>query len=262
MRASPFARSLGAFALIGTVAFIALPARAYTFWSTPTSFLGTGEFHGPGANPENERLFAMVIRNMMFQTAVDFVTPFSNNGSREPNICADASATAPPDGKLSDGSLINENVNTCPAIIAGVKIVPAAVAGGRYQGEHVSVTLQNGDVVMAMDFAIDLGADGRSVTRFPFHGTTGEVTIPESLQTQMGGKGVDQAGKYPSGTRLRGRIGDFNHDGWIDGTILATGVLPLDSSFHPGQPYLIIRTFETDIPLQGQLTGNVKALSE
>jgi len=78
----------------------------------------------------------------------------------------------------------------------------------------------------------------------------------------MGGKGVDQAGKYRSGTRLRGRIGDFNHDGWIDGTLLAAGVLPLNSRFHPGEPYLIIRTFETDIPLDGQLTGNVQGLSE
>jgi hypothetical protein len=262
MRASPSLRRFGALVLIVTSISIAPPARAYTLWSTPTSYLGTGEFHGPGDNLENERLFATVVRNMMFRTSIDFVTPFSNNGSKEPNVCAEASANVTPDGKLSDGSLINENVDMCQMIIAGVKIVPAAIDGGRYHGEQVSVTVRNGDIIMSMDFALDLGTGERSVARFAFHGTTGEVTIPYSLQTQMGGKGVDQAGKYRSGTKLRGRIGDFNHDGWIDGTILAAGVLPLDSSFHPGQPYLMIRTFETDIPLQGQLTGNVKGLSE
>jgi hypothetical protein len=236
------------------------PAAAYTLWSTSETYLGTGEFQGPGVNQNNEPLFCTVIRNMMFVSDRDFVTPFENNGPQEPNIHGESQMSGTPDGKLSDGTLINENVDTCAAKIADVKILPAAIPGGLYMGEQVSATLDNGDVTMAFDIALDLGVGGKGVVRVPFYGTTGEITVPRSLQSQMGGQGIDQAGIYPSGTRLKGRIGDFNHDGWIDGTLVAAGVMPLDSPFYPGQPYVIVRHFETNIPIQGEWSGNVKAL--
>jgi hypothetical protein len=238
------------------------PADAYTLWSTSATYLGSGEFQGPGANLDNAPLFATVIRHMMFVNSRDFVTPFENNGDREPNICGAGQMTAGVGGRLSDGSLINENVDTCAAVIGGVKVLPAVIYGGFYMGEQISATQDDGNITMAMDLGIDLGVGARGVVKVPFYGTTGEVTVPTSLQTQMGGHGIDQAGIYPSGTRLRGRIGDFNHDGWIDGTIVATGVMPLDSTFYPGQPYVIVRHFETDIPIDGEWSSNVKALQE
>jgi len=236
------------------------PVAAYTLWSIPTSYLGTGEFEGPGATVATEPLFCTVIRKMMFVNDRDFITPFENNGPEEPNIRGELRMPGTPDGKLSDGTLINENVDTCATTVAGVTLLPAVIEGGLYQGQQVSATLDDGNVTMAFDIALDLGVGAHGVVRVPFYGTTGEITVPKSLQTQGGGKGVDQAGKYPSGTRLRGRIGDFNHDGWIDGTLVAAGVMPLDSPFFPGQPYVIIRNFETNIPINGQWSGDVKSL--
>jgi hypothetical protein len=108
---------------------------------------------------------------------------------------------------------------------------------------------------MAMDLTIDLGIGPRGIIKIPFYGTTGTVTVPPSLQTQNGDKGVDQAGKLPSGTTIAGRVGDFNRDGYIDGTLVAVGVMPLTSPIYPGQPFAMVRNFETDIPVGGLVVG-------
>jgi hypothetical protein len=246
-------------ALITGIALVA-PAAAYTLWSTSATYLGSGEFHGPGANLQNAPLFPIVIRNIMFLNARDFVTPFENHGARQANLCGENQPADGLHGRLSDGSLINENIETCAAVIGGAKVFPAAINGGLYIGQQVSATLEDGNITMAMDLGIDLVPGGRGVVKLPYYGTTGEVTVPLSAQTQMGGHGIDRAGMYASGTRLRGRVGDFNHDGWIDGTIVATGVMPLNSTFYPGQPYVIVRHFETNIPAAGEWSSDVKAL--
>jgi hypothetical protein len=232
--------------------------RALTLFSTPTSYLKTGKFVGPGAFDADQELFPVTIRNMLFVTERDFVTPFFNNGAEAPNILAEQKFRDPVDGKLADGTLINENVDIWPAKIAGVDVLIAVVAGGPHHGEQLSVVNDDGEVVMTMDLALDFGLGPKGVVHVPFYGTTGTVVVPKSLQTLSGGKGVDQAGQYPSGTTLTGRIGDFNHDGYIDGTLVSAGTLPLDSPFFPGQPYIIARNFETDIAIDGALFGVVR----
>jgi hypothetical protein len=235
------------------------PAMAYTMWSTTASYLGTGELHGPGLGSGSAQpLFCMNIRHLMFVTSADLIVPFENNGAALPNIVGELQVPGDLDGRLSDGSLINENVNTCAAVIAGRRVLPAVVQGGMYTGQVLLSTTSDGVFTIGMDLAIDL-TDGHTV-KLPLYGTVGEVTVPLSLQTQMGSKGVDQAGEYPSGTRLRGRIGDFNHDGWVDGTLVFEGVMPLDSPIAPGQPFVLVRNFETDIPIAGEWSGDVKSL--
>jgi hypothetical protein len=235
------------------------PAMAYNMWSTAASYLGTGELHGPGlGSGASQPLFCMNIRHLMFVTYTNLVVPFENNGADQPNIVGELQIPGNLDGRLSDGSLINENVNTCAAVIGGRKVLPAVVQGGMHTGEVLTSTTTDGVFTMSMDLAIDL-ADGHTV-KLPLYGTVGEVTVPQSLQTQMGSKGVDQAGEYPSGTRLRGRIGDFNHDGWIDGTLVFVGVMPIDSPIAPGQPFVLVRNFESDIPIDGEWSGDVKSL--
>lgn len=233
---------------------------AYTLWSTAETYLGSGIFHGPGVNTDNGPLFTTIIRNMGFVNSVDFVTPFVNNGAAEPNICGENEMNSAVDGKLSDGTLINENVEICSAMVAGTRMFVAVIDDGPYDGQQLTVTLNEGGVVMSFDLGIDIGIGPKGISKVPFFGTTAELTVPYSLQTLAGKKGVDQAGVYPSGTKLRGRLGDFNHDGWIDGTILAAGNMPLDSAFYPGQPYIIERHFETDIPVDGEVAANIKAL--
>lgn len=244
---------------------------AATMFSTADSYLGSGTFYGPGAYMEEEPLFPVVIRDMIWVTERDFVTPFVNNGAAPPNTSGeeqfyrDRPSGADPeqrrvDGRLSNGLRINENADISMSRIAGVQVLFAAVDGADYNGAQAAVAGDDGQVVMTMDFALDLGIGPKGVVRMPFYGTTGTLVVPHSLQTQMGGKGVDQAGRLVSGSKLTGRIGDFNADGRIDGTIIAAANLPLDSPIYPGQPYVIVRHFETDIPIDGSRYGDVKAL--
>ena len=124
---------------------------------------------------------------------------------------------------------------------------------GTFRGQQISVTQSNGDVMM--DLVLDIGIGERGLIKVPFYGTTGTLTIPRSLQSQSGGRGVDRAGPLQSGETISGRIGDFNGDGHIDGTIVAVGVMPLDSPVFPGQPYALSRNFETDIAHRGDGDG-------
>lgn len=250
-------RSVVCAALLATAALSAAPMQAATLYSTAESYMGSGRFYGPGAYTEPQPLFPVVIRNMVWITEKDFVTPFFNNGAAEPNIQAEKGTRGVVDGKLSNGLLINENADIYPSKVAGTDVIFAIVNGGPHNGLQVSSTTETGEVTMTMDIAMDLGVGEKGVVRLPFYGTTGSLTVPYSLQTQLGGKGVDQAGELLSGSVLTGRIGDFNNDGWIDGTLIAVSTMPLDSPFYPGQPYVIARNFETDIPIDGALYGNV-----
>lgn len=237
--------------------------QAAKLWSNSETFLGPGEFHGPGAFPVVQPMFEiMELKNLAFFTDVDFVTPFVNNGAAEPNNCAEKESRGEIDGRLSNGIRINENADICSAVIAGTRVLVAVIEGGPHGGQQYNVTLSDGNIVMTMDLALDLGIGDKGVVKLPFYGTTGKLEIPRSLQTMLGEKGVDQAGKYISGTTLEGRIGDFNRDGWIDGTLVAVGTMPLDSPIYPGQPYAMHRNFETNIPIQGTLYGNVKKLHQ
>jgi hypothetical protein len=254
------ARILSVLCIAGSGALVG-SSHGFDLWSTKDSFMGSGQFIGPGANTAEQPLFPVIIRNMLFTTNVDFITPFKNNAALGDTICALRETQSADHSHLSDGTQVNDNVDTCSAVIAGTKMAVAIVNGGPFQGEQKTVTtLKDGNVIMTMDIALDLGIGPKGVIRLPFFGTTGSVTIPKSMQTQMGGKGTDQAGKYPSGTVLTGRIGDFNGDGWIDGVLVATGVMPLDSPLYPGQPYALYRSFETNIPIEGVMAGDVKDL--
>lgn len=241
-------------------ALVLLPcvAQAATMYSTKDSYMGAGTFYGPGPI-EDVPIFDVVIPNIGFSTALNFVTPHLNNGGAEPNICGEEELGTTPDGLLSDGSTrINESVNACSFELNGMRFLAAVVDGGPHGGRQVAVTLDDGTMIMTMDFALDMGIDKSGIVRIPFYGTTGEVTIPESLQTQMGiGGGIDRAGSLASGDTLRGRLGDYDGDGMLDGAIVVAGNMPLESILLPGAPYALIRYFETDIPYDGKLMGRL-----
>ncbi len=247
-------------ALLGALA-LALPngtALAATMYSTPASYMGAGTFWGPGVIDETP-LFGVVIRGIGFSSRLNFVTPLRNNGALPPNICAERELGGEPHGTLSDGvTRINEAVDTCAFELNGVRMLAAIIDGGPHEGRQVATTLDDGTMIMTMDFALDMGIGKTGVVKMQFYGTTGEVTIPTSLQTQIGIQGgVDRAGKLPAGSKLRGRLGDYNGDGLLDGAIVVAGNLPLESIFMPGAPYALIRYFETDIPWDGKLLGSL-----
>jgi hypothetical protein len=228
-------------------------------YSTKDSFMGAGEFFGPGPLADSP-IFDVVIRNIGFTAPNHYVTPFRNNGGAEPNVCAESELGRTPTGYLSDGvTAINENVDVCSFKLNGTGVFMGIIDGGLHEGQQVAVTLEgkNGPtMIMTMDFAIDLGVGKAGIIRIPFYGTTGEVTVPYSLQTQMGFEGgMDRAGSLKPGAKLQGRIGDFNGDGLLDGAIVVAGNIPLDSIFMPGAPYALTRYFETDVPYSGITVG-------
>ncbi len=241
------------------VLFAATPTPAATMYSRKDSYMGAGTFYGPGKVPDSV-LFDAQISGIGFSAPLNFVTPLSNNGAAPPNVCGEAQSGKTPTGLLSDGvTRINENVDACAFDLNHARVLVAIIDGGPHQGQQVAVTTsQDGKatMTMTMDFAIDMGIGKAGVIKIPFYGTTGEVVVPTSLQTALGiGGGVDAAGSLQPGDKLQGRLGDYNHDGMLDGAIVVAGNIPLNSIFMPGAPYALIRYFETDVPYDGVLIG-------
>lgn len=238
-------------------------AQSATMYSVDESYMGAGTFYGPGTIDDSV-LFGVIIRNIAFSGPMSFITPFVNNGKGEPSICGERQLEDFPDGFLSDGvTKVNENVDVCALELNDMKILAAIVDSGPHQGQQIATTTEDGNMVMTMDFALDLQIGKGGVIKIPFYGTTGEVTIPTSLQTQLGIKGgIDKAGSLKPGDKIKGRLGDFNGDGMLDGAIAVAGNMPLDSVFLPGAPYALIRYFDTDIPYDGMLFGKLPNQNE
>jgi len=236
-----------------TVCFFSHVSQAATMFSNEDSFMAAGTFYGPGS-VEDSPLFGVVIRNIAFPSSLNFITPFINNGSAEPNICGENEVRKEATGLLSDGvTRINENVDVCSFEINGMNILVAIIDGGPHEGEQLAVTMENGQIVMTMDTALDLGVGESGIIRLPFYGTTGSAVVPQSIQTQLGIEGgIDRAGSVPSGTELKGRLGDYNNNGILDGAIVVAGNIPIDSLLLPGAPYAFIRYFETDLKYDGE----------
>ncbi|MGR9052399.1 MAG: hypothetical protein ACU84J_07105 [Gammaproteobacteria bacterium] len=259
MKSNTLHRRLRALSFAGLLA-AAASSPAATLWSLPTSYQGTGYFYGPGAYAVPTPLFPVTIRNLAFTSDRDFTTPFWNNGGEPPNIQAEQ-AFPPVDGRLSDDTPINENVDLDVFTLAGTRFLPAVVQGGGIRGQQLAVAMQDGNIVMTMDLALDLGIGARGIIRIPFYGTTGTVTVPQPLSDPAKAKPPAQAGPLRSGETLSGRIGDFDGDGFIDGTLVAAGVMPLSSPLFPGQPFVMSRNFETDIPIDGMRMGSPQAVN-
>jgi hypothetical protein len=261
---TPHSRSSGALmslsAMLAGVLLFAFvtSAAAATMYSLNSGYMGAGTFYGPGRIKDSV-LFNAQINHIAFPAPLAFVTPFENNGGVEPNICGERETRQHFTGMLSDNvTKINENVDVCAFQVANTHILAAIIDGGMHDGEQVAVALEGGEMVMTMDFALDMGIGAAGIIKMPFYGTTGEVTIPASLQTQLHlPGGVDRAGSLQAGARLHGRLGDFNHDGMLDGAIVVAGNIPLTSIFMPGAPYALIRYFETNIPYTGHLIGRL-----
>lgn len=232
--------------------------HSFTVYSTGESYMGAGLFYGPGRLPDSV-LFDVVIRNVAFTSAATFVTPFFNNGEAEPNVSGEIATSARPDGYFSDGvTPINENADVGPFDLSGTLFLVGIGGGGAHQGEQISVLLDGHTMIMTMDIVFDMGIGAAGIVAAPFYGTTGEAILPASIQTQMGFPGgIDRAGSLNAGDVLRGRLGDFNGNGMLDGAIVVTGNMPLTSVFMPGAPYALIRYFETDMPYAGEWIGEL-----
>jgi len=123
-----------------------------------------------------------------------------------------------------------------------------AVAGGPNQGRERYRFDANYNMVWTVDIGLDPGFPEGIVRVNGFELTTGIRKVPTSLQTaakQPGG--YDKAGSLASGTQIVGRVGDFDADGFMDGTLVATANVPMQADLLPGAPVANQRGFKTDI---------------
>lgn len=253
-----FTNTIRAIVLIILACTVSQNLNAFNLRSTQDTFNGTGKFLGPGPYIVEQDLFEMHLKKLSFSNTSDFTMPFENNGDALPNICAEYDVDEKPDGLLSSGLVLNENADMCLANVAGTDMLIALVQRDPLQGQAKFMIFDHKELLVSMDIAFDLGIGSKGIVYMPFYGRSGRVRIPYSLQTQVGMPGgTDRAGKHASGGWLQGRFGDFDSDGFLDGTLVSVGNIPLESPVFPGQPYAMIRHFVLDIPVGGSVLGNV-----
>ncbi len=224
-------------------------AAAYSLWSTHEGKVGTGEVY---LAHDSAKLGELRVRNMLLVGPSGWLVPFNNNGAGAPNVCA-AIDTALEEPR------VNENVDSCPTTLSGGELSMLVVDGGRLQGNQVVTISPTGDIAMNADIVLRFA--NFPAIRTSFYATSGVTEVPAALRAQA----ADIARRIPwmaaGPGQLRGRIGDIDSNGWVDGTVIAIGTLPDGTETTAERQYLLIRHFETDLPVTGVLSGNVKELT-
>jgi hypothetical protein len=220
-----------------------------------TLFLKGGSLYGPG----NKGVHAAQngeVRNMIFTAPFAGIIPFFNNGAAAPNIVGEALQGGPVDGMISDGRLINENVDVGlhfvlhdPDTGETARIIVAAVGAEDFGPDP------DGNLAFDTDVVADPG-QGHLIRPLNVTFTSGVARIPLSLRTQLGlSGGHDVAGPFNAGHALIGRIGDFDNDGLLDGELVLAGNTTLDMVIAHGDPIAQRRPFVSDIPLTPDLSA-------
>jgi hypothetical protein len=162
----------------------------------------------------------------------------------------------PADKLLSDGTTrVNANIDAGRLVIGENKQAKTfwltAVDGGPHQGTETYTFDDSLNFVWQVDLALDPGFAEGIIRVDNFKLTTGWVQVPRSVQSTNGiPGGYDRAGSLPSGSFLVGRVGDFDRDGYLDGVLVASASVPLESDMLPGAPVGNLRGFVTDIPVE------------
>jgi hypothetical protein len=157
------------------------------------------------------------------------------------------------DGKLSDGTLINENIDMGNAVIINgqFNLLLGAVFGGPNKGSSHFFLDAADNWTIRDDIAMDPGFPEGVVKINQFTFSTGPRAVPLSIQTEHKFPGgVDKVGSLASGDIVVGRLGDDDFDGHVDGVFFAMGQLPLSSPFLPGAPFVQRMEFTSTVPIQ------------
>jgi hypothetical protein len=216
--------------------------------ATFTLFLKAGTFYGPGDKGVHQFNNAEV-RSIVLTGPLNGFIPFFNNGAELPNVIAEVLQGATVDGYTSDGRPINENIDT------GLRLIlPDTGSGESANIMVVSVEQEiiqpdaKGNLVFEAHVVADPGPSA-PVAPFDVRFTSGAVRIPLSLKTQRGlAGGHDFAGPFASGHVLIGRIGDFDHDGYLDGELVQGENAPLELIAARGDPLAQRRPWVSNIP--------------
>ncbi len=225
-----------------------LPLLAEGFTIT----LEKGTLYGPGDLGVHS-LQAGSLDNFVVTAPLTGTISLFNNGPEEPNIFAETLHVGEVDGKLSNGEIINENVN------AGFVLnIVEPETGQLVQLFVCSVSAEsvapdeNANLVFELTAGFDPGLPEFVVT-MPITFVTGIAQVPVSEKSRRGLiGGHNNAGPYPTGYARVGKLGDFNHDGLLDGEFVHGGVAPYELIIAEGDPILIVRPFNTDIPVSAK----------
>ena len=216
-----------------------------------------GVFYGPGNMPD-----VPMPKGRMYVVDVDKhfngETPYFNNGEQEPNIPSFIGRAASADGKLSDGTPYNENMDGGVVDVGNgaLKLLNVVTSKGPHKGTQKYALTKNCDWKITTDLALDPGYGAGILVTENLIITSGLVTIPPSLQTVHGIPGATRsAGSVPAGALLVGKLGDFDDDGYLDGRVVGMAVIPLDHIFYPGAAVAQSRDFVSDIPVAPEVAA-------
>jgi tetratricopeptide (TPR) repeat protein len=215
--------------------------------------LFTGKLYGPGPL-EDQTLKPGALQNLYLKEGqfLDGTIKLFNNGGAEPNTPAEILQGLKIDGQLSDGTLINENVDVGRVFLMNGRfnLLLAAVGGGPNEGLLHFYLDKQGNWTIQDDIAIDPGFPEGIIKFNDFTFSTGPRILPLSKQTQLQyPAGVDRAGSISSKGFVEGYLGDDNFDGYLDGVFNAIGTFPFDSILLPGAPFAQTRSFRSKIPV-------------
>jgi hypothetical protein len=236
-----------------SVGLIAVVCAGRTSAATYEIQIGQRLLYGPGPFPD-QKLGTGHVRAMDFRTFMTATVPAFNNGPAEPNVSGEAAQGTPVDGKLSDGTLINENIDMGNAVILNgqFNLLLGAVFGGPSKGDSHFYLDDAYNWTIHDDIAMDPGFAEGIVRINDFQFSTGPRPVPLSIQTEKHYPGgVDRVGSLQSGDMVVGRLGDDDFDGYVDGVFFAMGQLPLTSPFLPGAPFVQRMEFTSTIPISG-----------
>ncbi len=214
-----------------------------------TLTLKQGRFYGPG-NKGSQAVVPAFVHNIVLTGPLTGEIPFFNNGAEAPNVIAEVLQGGVVDGHTSSGVPINENIDTGLFLrFADVETGESArlmVVG--IEPEHM-VPDAKGNLTFDPHVIADPGVAAQAV-EFDVMFTSGAAEIPLSLKTQQGQPGGhDQAGRFPSGRIIIGRIGDFDQDGFLDGELVQAVNSPLELIVARGDPIAQRRPWTLDVPV-------------
>lgn len=213
-----------------------------------TLYLKAGTFYGPG-NKGIHSFNNAEVRNIVLTGPLQGFIPFANNGAELPNVIAEVLQGGVIDGYTSDGRAINENIDT------GLRLLlkdPDTGESANIMVVSVEQEIVQPDAKGNLVFQAHVVADpGQPALVEPFdvRFTSGAARVPLSRRTQNNTYGGhDFAGPFPSGHVLIGRIGDFDHDGFLDGELVQAENAPLNLVVAQGDPLAQRRPWISDIP--------------
>ena len=233
---------------------------SFEFKRAPRAFTVTltgGTLFGPGPLADQQVESGSLNRVMLDHALTGEIAP-DNNGEAEPNLRGEIRQGLPVDGKLSDGTPVNESIDigNVELMNGDFDLFLAAIETGANNG-HVNFLLDRSwQWSIRADLGIDPGLAAGVIKFDEFTFSTSPRALPASWQTEMGVSGaVDAAGSLKSGDIVPGRIGDADFDGKVDGVLNAIGRFPLSSIILSGAPFAQTRNFSSDIPISPQQAG-------